>query len=82
MNVSALSNMSGLSGEESWKPTSDEFLKLGQYITVLLFLITGTTLKFDCCHHQMNDIKVWLRCYKTILMLTSAEHEIYPAHKC
>ena len=24
----------------------------------------------------------WLRGYKTFFMLNSAEHEIYPAHKC
>ena len=25
---------------------------------------------------------VWLRGYKTFSMLNSAEHKIYPAHKC
>ena len=53
------------------------------------------TLSF-CCHFQYADGMansvdsdqnapfgaVWPRGYKTIFMLNSAEHEIFPAHKC
>ena len=33
-----------------------------------------------CFRSQKSDI--WTRGYKTFFMLNSAEHEIYPAHKC
>ena len=31
---------------------------------------------------QVSTTPVWPRGYKTFFMLNSAEHEIYPAHKC
>ena len=30
---------------------------------------------------EQTECKFWSQCYKTIIMLNSAETEIYPAHK-
>ena len=32
--------------------------------------------------HAHLLVATWSRGYKTLFMLNSAEHEIYPAHKC
>ena len=37
---------------------------------------------FFCVNHVPKNLKIWPQGYKTFSMLNSAEHEIYPAHKC
>ena len=33
-------------------------------------------------HEKLNNLEAWPHGYKTFFMLNSAEHEIYPTHKC
>ena len=38
--------------------------------------------KVNPVHEVLVPIMYWPRGYRTFFMLNSAEHEIYPAHKC
>ena len=37
---------------------------------------------FQEYHQNVKQFRSWPRGYKTFFMLNSAEHEIYPDHKC
>ena len=52
-----------------------------QNIDVLLLTSDSCKAAVSYCQ-RYGYTKYWSQGYKTFFMLNSAEHEIYPAHKC
>ena len=76
----------------SWNYICMQFFALFQLI-ILMALAKGkssircgpVTLHTETAIHvakQLTDVSFRLRGYKTFSILNTAEHEIYPAHKC
>ena len=63
-------------------PKADELLNKVRYIpqSVTIFKLNRYTFVFFCHFHE--GIQLGPEVIKTFFMLHSAEHEIFPAHKC